>query len=241
MSSIEKFKGFPEQCIIFLRELSQNNNTIWFKEHKNDYEEHVLNPCRLFVTALGERLRSFAPAIIADPRVNRSLFRINRDTRFSKNKTPYKTHMALWFWEGLGPRMENTGFYLHLEPEKLMLGTGIYCFQKPQLEKYRSFVVDKKHGPALVKAIEKTTKSGPFSLGGSHYKRIPRGFDPEHERVSLLMHNGLYVGEEQPVPEILFTAELPEYCFDRFNRMAPLHRWLVTMNSEFRETMAEKK
>ena len=232
MSSIEKFKGFPEQCIIFLRELSQNNNTIWFKEHKNDYEEHVLNPCRLFVTALGERLRSFAPAIIADPRVNRSLFRINRDTRFSKNKTPYKTHCALWFWEGSGPRMENSGFYLHLEPGKLMLGTGIYCFQKQQLEKYRSFVVDKKHGPALVQAIEETTKSSSFSLGGSHYKRIPRGFDPEHANASLLLHNGLYVGEETPVPKVLFTAELIDYCFERFNRMAPLHRWLVTMNYE---------
>ncbi|MFC1508804.1 DUF2461 domain-containing protein [Candidatus Omnitrophota bacterium] len=232
MSSIEEFKGFPELCITFFRELSHNNNTIWFKEHKNDYEEYVLNPCRLFVTEMGERLRGIAPAIIADPRVNRSLFRINRDTRFSKNKIPYKTHCALWFWEGSAPRMENSGFYLHLEPEKLMLGTGIYCFQKPQLEKFRSFVVDKKHGPALVKAIEKTTKSSSISLGGSHYKRIPRGFDPKHANASLLLHNGLYVGEETPVPEVLFTAELIDYCFERFNCMKTLHRWLVTMNSE---------
>ena len=84
--------------------------TDWFKRHKNDYEELVLNPSRLFVSEMGELLRGIVPAINADPRVNRSLFRINRDTRFSKDKTPYKTHITLWFWEGLGPRMENPGF-----------------------------------------------------------------------------------------------------------------------------------
>ncbi len=229
MATPIEFGGFPRECIGFLRDLKENNSTTWFKLHKSDYEEYLLNPARAFITDMGERLRLISPNINADPRVNRSLFRINRDTRFSKDKSPYKTHCAIWFWEGAGPRMECPGFYFHLEPDKLMLGVGIYCFPKPLLDIYREFVVHKKHGPSLVKAITDVTDSGDYNLGGQHYKRVPHGYDALHKNAALLLHNGLYAGIETGVPDELFSEAIMDYCLEKFHQMLPLHRWLVKM------------
>ena len=229
MDGGETFDGFPKECISFFRELSVNNSIHWFKQHKREYDEFVLKPVRCFVYDMGERLRLIAPRISADPRTNRSLFRINRDIRFSDDKTPYKTHLAVWFWEGSGPRMECSGFYFHLEPDTLMLGVGIYRFPKPLLEKYRTYAVHKKYGTALEQAINNITGTGNITLGGAHYKRIPGGFDPHHKNAALLLHNGLYAGEETPIPDELFSGELVDYCFERFILMAPLHRWLVNL------------
>ena len=83
-----------------------------------------MTPARLFVGEMGARLKKLSPGVQADPRVDKSIFRIFRDTRFSRDKTPYKTHLGIWFWEGDGPRMECSGFYFHLDPPKLMNGSG---------------------------------------------------------------------------------------------------------------------
>ncbi|MBT4483451.1 MAG: DUF2461 domain-containing protein [Candidatus Latescibacteria bacterium] len=229
MTENSKFAGFPKECLTFYRELANNNNTIWFKLHKSDFEENVLKPARSFIADMGERLLTIAPGINADPRINHSLFRINRDTRFSKDKTPYKTHLAIWFWEGSGKRMESSGYYVHTEAGKLMLGVGIYCFPRPLLEKYREYVVHKKHGHELARAIEQVASRGPYTLGGSHYKRIPHGFNSEHKNASLLLHNGLYMGMETEIPEAFYSSEFVDYCFKRFTDMSPLHNWLAKL------------
>ena len=100
------FDGFPKKGVEFLRQLSEHNDREWFSQHKDEYNEYLLAPARDFVTALGERLRKISPGIIADPRTDRSIFRINRDTRFAKDKSPYKTHLGIFFWEGNLQKME---------------------------------------------------------------------------------------------------------------------------------------
>lgn len=229
MSEFLHFRGFPQKCITFYRNLADNNNTVWFNSHRKDFEDFVLAPARSFVTEMGKRLLSIAPGINADPRVNHSLFRINRDTRFSKNKSPYKTNLALWFWEGSGPRLETSGFYVHMEPEMLMLCVGIYRFPKPLLEKYREYVVHSKHGTTLAKALDKVMASGPYSIGGGSYKRVPRGYDPSHKYAALLLHDGLYAGVELAIPGEFFSHEFLDYCFERFNQMHPIHTWLMNL------------
>ena len=112
MSDDLDFGGFFPETLEFFRRLTADNTKEWFDEHKKEYEKYVLDPSRIFVLALGQRLREIAPDIHADPRVNKSLFRIYRDTRFSHDKTPYKNHLGLWFWEGDGPRMECPGILL---------------------------------------------------------------------------------------------------------------------------------
>ncbi len=178
---------------------------------------------------MGKQLRKISPKVNADPRPNRSLFRIHRDTRFSKDKSPYKTHLGIMFWEGSGPRMECSCYYFHLEPPEMMLGVGIYQFPKPLLEAYRHAVVHSKHGPQLAKAIKTINQNGQFTLGGRYYKLTPRGFDPEHENAQYLLHNGLHVGTTVKIPPELYSAGFIDYCFERYRQMNPLHKWLVAM------------
>ncbi|MBM4326907.1 MAG: DUF2461 domain-containing protein [Deltaproteobacteria bacterium] len=223
------FDGFPQKGVEFLRQLAEHNDREWFSRHKPDYDEFLLAPARDFVTAMGARLQKMSPGIIADPRTDRSIFRINRDTRFAKDKSPYKTHLGIFFWEGNRPKMECPGFYFHLEPPTLMLAAGLYCFPKHLLETYRDAVVSPKHGPALAKAIREVTKPKGYEVGEVHYKKTPRGYDANHANAKYLLYSGLYVMVNEPAPQELFSSKLLDHCFERFRLMAPLHRWLHTI------------
>lgn len=231
MAQAEKFMGFSEKTVKFFHELAANNNREWFAAQRHDYDEYVLRPAQAFVVAMGERLRRLTPGIKADPRPDGSLFRIYRDTRFSQDKAPYKTHLGIYFWEGKGPRLECSGYYFHLEPPHLMLGGGIYIFPRPLLERYRQAVLDPEYGDELAAAIKKITAHFGFSLGDKHYKRLPPGTDPAQPNAELLLHNGLYAGCETAVPPEFCSAALINYCWERFRPLEPLHRWLTELIS----------
>jgi uncharacterized protein (TIGR02453 family) len=230
----EEFVGFYMDTIKYYEDLANNNTKEWFDANKGTFEKYVMRPSRIFVTVMGEKLREIAPNIIADPRVNKSIFKIHRDTRFSKDKTPYKTQLAIWFWEGTKKRMECSGFYFQLEPSKVLLGAGIYLFEKLYLEEYRNSVVHPVYGPQLeeaIRAVEGGVKGsgGCAMYPGERYKKVPRGFDPNHERADLLLNKGLIAFEEAEIPKVLFSYDFIDYCFSRYERMAPIHRWLVEM------------
>jgi uncharacterized protein (TIGR02453 family) len=229
MPGSSAFSGFSKQTVEFYTQLKKNNNKSWFEEHKSDYETYVMTPARDFVVAMGERLEKLSPNIHADPRVNKSIFRIYRDTRFSKDKTPYKTNLAMWWWEGEGPRMECSGYYIHIEPPNLMLGVGIYMFPRDMLKTYRDSVVSPIYGPALQQAIEEVSRQEKYSIGDKHYKRVPRGYDPDHENAELLLYNGLHAGFETDIPRVFYSEDLLDYCFDIYNDLYPIHKWLMEM------------
>ena len=226
---VKEFKGFPRELVQFWRDLKKNNNTIWFERHKSDYEQYVLQPSRAFVIAAGERLREIAPAVNADPRTNKSLFRIHRDTRFSPDKSPYKSYMGVMFWEGAGKRMECSCYYFHLDPPNLMVGIGIYMFAKHHIAEYRDSVVHPTYGKSLRAAIDEVSKHGPYTLGGKHYKKVPRGYDPSHKNAELLLYNGLHAMHETRIPDEFYTPAVIDYCFDKWRDMDPIHKWLVPM------------
>jgi uncharacterized protein (TIGR02453 family) len=223
------FTGFPRQCPKFFADLAKHNNKEWFTLHKPEFDEFVMAPARELVFDLGEKLKQISPKIVADPRVNKSIFRINRDTRFSKDKTPYKTHLAMLFWEGPGEKMESPSFYLHLESKRLMLGAGIYMFSKPQLGAFRDSVVHKKHGAELEKVVTQVEKKG-HEVGIEHYKKVPRGYDPDHPRAELLKYSGLCSMTEGRIPAVLYKKDLVNYCYKQYKEMAPLHKWLVALS-----------
>jgi uncharacterized protein (TIGR02453 family) len=231
MVQADEFRGFSEKTVRFFQELAANNNREWFTAQRSRYEEHVLWPAQAFVVVMGKRLQRLTPAITADPRPDGSLFRIYRDTRFSLDKTPYKTHLGIYFWEGKGPRLECSGYYFHLEPPRLMLGGGIYFFPRPLLERYRQAALDAEYGAELAAAIKKITARPGFSLGEKHYKRLPPGTDPAHPNAGLLLYNGLYAGWETDVPAEFYSAALIDYCYDKFRPLEPLHRWLNDLAS----------
>jgi len=228
MTDNPEFNGFPKQCISFFRNLKKNNTKEWFADHRGEYDEHVLAPSRAFVVAMGDRLKDLSPYVHAESKVNRSLFRIHRDIRFSKDKSPYKTHMGIWFWEGSRQRMECSGYYFHVDPPNLLLGVGIYMFPKPMMKAYRDSVVHPEHGPALAKAVDAVTGKD-YKPGGRHYKRVPSGYDVDHENAEYLLYNGFHMGAEKKIPAELHSPELVEYCFERYREMYPVHQWLLAM------------
>lgn len=221
------FSGFPKAGVQFLKDLAKNNDKVWFNKNKDIYTAKLFQPAQEFVMAIGKRLEKIAPDIHADPRTDKSIFRIYRDTRFSTDKSPYKTHLGIFMWEGDLPKMECSGFYFHLEPPNLFLGCGIYRLPKPLLNVFRKSIVDKKSGPALAEAIKKVSKKSKIS--GKHYKKIPRGFDADHPNAEYLLYDGLHAMIESKIPDELYSGALVDYCFKWYKEMVPLHRWLVEM------------
>ncbi len=229
MSDESGFCGFTKETVRFFTALRKNNNRVWFERNRETYEDHVMAPAKLFVTAMGARLKTIAPRLVAVPKVNKSIFRINRDTRFSLDPSPYKTNLGIYFWDGSRSRMESSGFYFHLEPPDLMLGGGMYTIPDNLLGRFRKALVDPKRGAEIGKIVAAIRAIPGFSVDGAHYKRVPAGFDPGHPNAGLLKHKGLYAGVESKIPDEFYSARLVDYCFDRFAPLLPLNRWLMKL------------
>lgn len=232
MITQKKFGGFFPETVHFFEELKHNNNKPWFEGHKKEFENFVKKPAIEYINILGEKMRKIAPDIVAEPKVNRSIFKIYRDVRFSPDKRPFKTHLGIWLWEGRSEkRMENSGFYFHLEPPKLMLAAGMYRFPKHILKLYRDSVVDPALGNELVKAVRKVKKAGDYTIGDVGYKKIPHGYNPEHENAGFLLHNGLAAYTEILVPDVLFSEEIVDFSLRKFHDMLPIHKWLLKITN----------
>ena len=169
----------------FLRDLKANNERPWFEANKARYRAEVRDPMLDFIAAFGEPLAAISPHFHADPRPNGgSLFRIYRDTRFSKNKTPYKTNVGAHFRHTAGRDAHAPGFYLHLEPGACFAGCGVWHPDGPTLAGIRDAIVDR---PDEWQRI--TTAGaflGTFELTGESLKRPPRGYDPDHPLIDDL-------------------------------------------------------
>jgi uncharacterized protein (TIGR02453 family) len=222
---MSKFLGFPREFISFFENLKKNNSKEWFENNRKDYEKYILHPSREFVIEMGKKLRRIAPEITAIPKINKSLFKIHRDVRFSKDKSPYKTYMGIWLWDGSRKRMESSGFYLHVENKSILIGVGIKMFPKPILERFRQAVVDKKTGSELKKAVKKISDQG-YLVDGKHYKKVPRGYEAEHPNSEFLLYNGLTARIEEKVPDAFFSGAIIDYAYSHYRNMLPLHRWL---------------
>ena len=210
----------------FFSQLSKNNNKLWFDAHRSEYDENILAPAKELVMRLGEELQKFAPGIIADPRINKSIFRINRDIRFSKDKTPYKTHIAILLWEGNAPKMENPGFYAHISANEITVGTGLYRFPKDILEAYRNRIQIERENKNLNKIITSLMEKG-YNISGEHYKRFPAGFSTNLENPQLLLHNG--ISAWRTLSNNLNSPDLLSLCKAIFKETIGLHKWLVEL------------
>ena len=164
---------FRPELFTFLRQLKRNNKREWFAKNKHRYEADVRDPALLFIAGFAPHLHKLSPHFIADPRPSRgSLFRIYRDTRFSSDKTPFKTHVGIHFSHSSGKDAHAPVFYLHLEPDGCFAAAGVWHPDSFALTKLRSAIVANPESWAKVrKKIE---------LEGDTLKRPPRGFDPNH-------------------------------------------------------------
>ena len=219
------FNGFSQETLDFFQELTLNNSKAWFDTNRKRYETSVKKPATEFVEEMGEMFHMISPDIQAIPKVNKSLFRINRDTRFSKDKSPYKTNLGMWFWEGERKRMECPGFYFHLEPGALMLAAGMHCMPDFALTSFRNSMNNKLAAESLLNAVNEVSKKG-YTVGETHYKRVPKGFDKDHPMREFLLYNGLTVHKHFDIPDELFSLSILDFCFDHFKKMVPIHQWL---------------
>jgi uncharacterized protein (TIGR02453 family) len=158
----------------FLRELAANNDREWFTANKARYVAEVQEPALAFVEDVGMRLGEVSRHLVADTR--KSVFRIYRDIRFSKDKTPYKTHVGIQFRHERTRDVHAPGFYVHLEPGSVFVACGVWHPDRDTLHAIRTAIAAK---PARWTAVTEEI-AGTFRLGGESLKRAPAGFDPEH-------------------------------------------------------------
>jgi uncharacterized protein (TIGR02453 family) len=217
------FTGFPPETFAFLKGLAKNNRKDWFEAHREDYENYHLAPAKAFVEAIAPGLRKISKSLNAEPKVNGSIFRINRDVRFAKDKRPYKTTLDLWFWEGEKRGWEAPGFYLRLMPDGFVAGAGLHTFTPDQLKRYRAAVLNDKAGGELLKTIAKLDS---LKLGEATRKKMPRGLPADHPRAPVLLLDGLYCTHEAPLPKAVHKAEFIDLCLGIFTRAHPLSVWL---------------
>lgn len=214
---------FDDELYEFMADLADNNERTWFNEHKKRYEAYIKAPSLQFITDFAPRLAIISEHFRAVPKAQGgSLFRIYRDTRFSKDKTPYKTHVGLHFKHARARDVHAPGFYLHLEPGASFFGGGIWRPESSGVKQIRAAIDTHRDEWASVK---KGLASAGLRLAGESLKRTPRGYDKEHP-----------LAEDLKRKDFIVTTELDEEMvlgdglMDRFVELcegaAPLQRFL---------------
>jgi len=222
------FSGFSRDLPAFLGELRENNSKAWFDENRHRYESVYLEPAKAFVAAIAPDLHAVSPAIAAEPRVNGAVMRVNRDIRFSKDKTPYKTTMDIHFVEGATKLKSNPAYLFRFTAEAFHIGVGAHGFNKAQLAAWREALVDDTAGKAFRTALSAASKAGYDDPGGQHYKTVPRGLPADHPNADFLRFNMFYLTrEESPPPDALFTPQAVDNCMAAFHALRPVQAWLV--------------
>ena len=223
---------FTAETLTFLRALKRNNRREWFEENRPRYERAVLTPLRALAEELDVRFATLAPEFVGDRK--RSLFRIHRDVRFSKDKSPYKTHAALWVFHrspgrGVGKEIDGgAGFYFHIEPGASMVAAGLWMPPRHLLTKVREhFDADLKGweravlAPAFRKRVGRLTDDEPGVL----LKRLPRGYEEGHAAERWLRFNSFTVGRSYADKDVL-SPRVVDTAMTDYAAMLPMVRWL---------------
>ncbi len=169
----------------FFSDLKENNNRPWFQVNKDRYENDVKDPLLTFIAQFAERAPEISTSIMAIPRITGgSMFRIYRDVRFSKDKTPYKTGAGIHFRHKRGKDVHAPGYYLHLEPGEVFAGCGIWKPNTETVTKIRTKIAT--HPDQWLNIIQEKEFKNTFTMGGDSLKRPPKGFDPDHPLIEDL-------------------------------------------------------
>lgn len=233
------FAGFQPDAIQFLVDLAEHNDRAWFQPRKADYERLLKRPLEELCVSLDAELRSRHVPLSADP--GRSPFRIYRDTRFSKDKSPYKTHVAASFgWRGDGEaassgrsHTENvhaSGGYFHLQPGEIYVGGGVWHPEPSWLKAFRERVADDYEGfREIVDAPGFKAAFGVVGDDGESLKRVPPGYPPDHPAADLLRKKNVTFGRRLADEEAM-SAELPALIAESFAVATPLLRYLAAID-----------
>ena len=226
------FAGFRPAALTFLRALRKNNRREWFEAQRATYEREIKTPLKAFVEELDVRFADAAPEFVGDPKT--SLFRMHRDIRFSRDKSPYKTHAAFWIFHrapgrGVGQTVDGgAGFYFHLEPGASMVAAGLWMPPSPKLRLVRNAIVEDVASwesvvttRAFVRRFGGLTDDEPGIL----LKRLPRGYEPGHPAERWLRFNSFTVSRDLSNDDVV-SPKLAAMVMKDFTAMLPFVRWI---------------
>jgi uncharacterized protein (TIGR02453 family) len=231
------FKGFSKKTLPFLKSIKKNNNKEWFEAHRSEYENLILNPSRAFVLEMGEHLQTLEPTINAEPKINKSLYRIYRDTRrMGANKAPIKHRIGVIFWQGNTKRMQSSAFYMHFSPDELYVAVGVRWFEKPMLDAFRETIKNDDRRKELAQILEdiKAKDSG-YTYLEKGYKRYPRGFNAAMENADLSLYKGMATYKLLDPKLIVNGDKLIDTLYTIFEDMHPLQQFMYDVSLKVKE------
>jgi len=223
---------FSEKTFKFLRALGRHNNREWFHEHKADYETHLRGPFQQLISDLQPDLLAISEHYRADPKgVGGSLFRIHRDTRFSNDKTPYKTWSGARFFHARSKQVEAPSFYLHIQPDNCFIGAGLWHPEPESQRKIRQFIFD---NPGSWKAAVHTPAfKRRYTMDGESLVRPPRGYPADHELIDDIKRKD-FVATFALEDSIVLGPKLRKTVADQFAALSPLVDYLcAALDLEF--------
>jgi uncharacterized protein (TIGR02453 family) len=206
-----KFTGFGEHAVDFYDGLVADNSKAYWTDNKDVYESDVRAPMQALLDDLVAEFGEFGSA---------KIFRPYRDVRFSKDKTPYKTHCGGVIETGRGAG----AFYVQLGPEGLRVGGGCFHTSPDQLRRFRESVADDLRGDRLARIVTKLGKQG-WDINGERLKTVPRGFPGDHPRLDLLKYKSLYASTGYEPDDVLHSAEAADRVRTRWRQVRPLNEW----------------
>jgi uncharacterized protein (TIGR02453 family) len=219
-----RFTGFADADGRFFRKLAKNQRREWFQAHRAEYDDGWVAPMRLLLGEVRERIDPlFVRHALGDPRI----FRINRDVRFSKDKSPYKTHIGGWVPVGDGRDPHNpVPLYIQLGTSTFV-GAGHYLMDGPQLERYRAAVLDDGTGRELARIVGAIERAKFEIISFDALKKVPKGMDPAHPRADLLKRKSLAVEFPALPKRLVVSRSLVGWLVRRIETARPLVEWLA--------------
>jgi uncharacterized protein (TIGR02453 family) len=220
------FDHFPPETKAFLLGIAEHNDKEWFAASRALYEAGYVDPARAVVDAIGPELRKLSPTLQFEPKIGASIGRVNRDTRFSRDKRPYKDNLDLWFWHGEKKSFAQPGFFVRLTGTDVWLGAGMHHIEDELLTRYRKAIIDERSGAALVTAIAEVEAAGDYGVGGMSRKSFPRGYDKAHQRAKYLLWEGLPAMAHMTIDEAL-SPGFGDRALTHFRNTWPMGQWLL--------------
>jgi uncharacterized protein (TIGR02453 family) len=216
------FAGFPEEMPRFFRSLKRNNRREWFQPRKHLFEQHVKAPMLDLVAAINRELAKFAPEYVTEPKS--AIFRIYRDTRFSADKTPYKTHVAASFSRRGGERLGTGGFYFSVSHDVIEVAAGLWHPDRDVTLIVRNHIAE-THQELIKILADKKARKLAGELKGDALSRSPKGFDPAHPAAEFIKMKD-WIMDVTLESNLATTPELQPAIVERFRGMAPLLKYL---------------
>ncbi|WOF75147.1 DUF2461 domain-containing protein [Parvibaculaceae bacterium PLY_AMNH_Bact1] len=219
------FEGFPKTGVKFLKDLEKNNSRDWFNDNKKTYDQSVKAPAEHFLSEVQVALEKKLGGEVVP-----KLFRIHRDVRFSKDKTPYNTHVRMVFFGQSGEKGQgiHSGFYFSLDTKGVVYGAGVMNLDKQALERYRLAVCDEAHAGTLEKLMKGLTKKG-CRLGEPDLKRVPTGYDADPAYAHLLQYKGLAAWIDHRGHSKATGQDAVKQAVSAFMTVRPLHDFLIEL------------